>query len=93
MRKLREFHASLEESMRDVTRDEFTPEGVPGMDKRAKALLEAAWDLAGDDEWTDEAAAAELRRLAGRHRDAVKAAEINSRHGGNLVDLPIDNRA
>lgn len=93
MRKLREWHASREESIRDVTRDEFTPEGVPGMDKRAKALLEAAWHLARDERWTDEAAVTELRRLAGRHRDAVEAAEINARHGGSFVDLSVENRA
>jgi hypothetical protein len=77
----------------NASRDEFTPEGVPPMDKRAHAIWEAALGLAGDDEWDDHSAIEELLRLAGRHRDALRVAEIQSRNGGDFVDLPIPNRA
>jgi hypothetical protein len=92
-RQLRQFDAALDAAHREVTSNEFTPDGVPRMDERAKALLEAAWGLAGDDEWADDAAVTELRRLAGHHHDALRVAEINSRHGGRFLDLPIENRA
>lgn len=93
IRKLREWYAAFEQSELDASRDEFTPEGVPAMDKRSKLLLDAAWDLASDEDWADDAAVAELLRLAGRHRDALRVAEINARHGGTFVDLYVENRA
>ena len=90
---MREWYAAFEQSELDASRDEFTPEGVPAMDKRSKLLLDAAWDLASDDDWADDAAVAELLRLAGHHHDALRVAEINARHGGTFVDLYVENRA
>ncbi|HEV3191627.1 MAG TPA: hypothetical protein VGY54_14055 [Polyangiaceae bacterium] len=77
----------------EATRDEFTPEGRPPMDDRARMLLKAAEGLAGDDEWSDGDAVQELLRITGRHKRALEVAEINSRRWGDYLDLRIENRA
>jgi hypothetical protein len=83
----------MERLVRDVTSDDYTPEGVVGLDKRGRAVLDAAYDLAADDEWSEPDAVAELLRIAGRHRDALRDAENNARHGGRYRDFEIENRA
>jgi len=83
----------LEAVMLDATRDEFTPEGLLPMDKRAKALLDAALALAANETRSDDAAVAELTRLAKRRPDVVRVAENNARAAGEYVDLAVPNRA
>lgn len=39
------FGRKVERLLVDATRDDVTPEGVPPMDARAAALLDAAWGL------------------------------------------------
>jgi hypothetical protein len=92
-RSLSRFTATVDGLILESTRDEFTPEGVPEMDGRAKGLLDAALDLGSDDEWTDAVGVAELVRRADLHRDALRVAEINSRNGRTYLDLEIENRA
>src|SRR5439155_26903082 len=53
----------------------------------------AAPGLEGDPDMDDRNAVEGVRRLTGRHHDAIRVAEIQSRRGGEFVDLPVENRA
>jgi hypothetical protein len=79
--------------LKDISRDDYTPEGVPCLDKYGQTVLEAAYGLAGDVQWTDADAVKELLRVAGRHHEALEMAEIVSRREGRYLDFPIENRA
>ena len=75
------------------TKNEFTPEGVAPMNDRQNRIYERALDLASDDDWSDEAAVKELRRLAGRRQTDLGPAEVTARIGGRFLDLEVENRA
>ena len=84
---------ATEDRIRDLTRDDYTPEGFLGLDKHDQAVLDTAFGLAGDDQWSDEDAVRELQRVARRHRDSLRIAEIASRREGRYQDFAVENRA
>jgi hypothetical protein len=84
---------AIDDRITALSRDDYTPEGDPDLDKHDQAVLDAASGLAGDDQWSDEDAVRELQRLAKRHPDSLSVAEIASRSAGRYQDFAIDNRA
>ena len=89
---LRATGARLEQVRFEASKTDDTPEGVPTMDRHAKAAYQMAQDLAARPGSDDEAAAAELRRAARKHPDALRVAEINSRAGGRFRDFEVEGR-
>jgi hypothetical protein len=76
-----------------ASRDEHTPEGVPALNEHDRAVLHAAHRMASDQERSDRDAVAELLRVAGRHRNRLRKAEIASRRSGHYLDFAVENRA